>query len=80
VGKIMDIGKAIAKGTHPGGEEGTGVERAIKALVWMTRAFAMLDSSQKGPKVSPELRVGCGISCFARMLIGETADDIEKSR
>jgi hypothetical protein len=58
VAKIMDIGKAIAKGTQSGGEERTGVERAIKALTWMTRAFAMLDSSQKGLKVSPELRVG----------------------
>jgi hypothetical protein len=54
----MDIGKAIAKGVQPGGEVGTGVERATKALAWMTRAFSILDRSQKDLKVAPELRVG----------------------
>jgi hypothetical protein len=76
----MDIGKAIAKGMQPGGEEGTGVERAIKALTWMTRAFTMLDSSQRGLQVSPGLRVGSDPPCAVTYADEGTADDTEKSR
>jgi hypothetical protein len=80
IGKIVDIGKAIAKGMQPGGEKGTGVERSINALTWMARAFSILDSSQKDLKLSPGLRVGNDSPLLVNYLIPGTADDTEKSR
>ncbi|KIM34318.1 hypothetical protein M408DRAFT_19240 [Serendipita vermifera MAFF 305830] len=56
VGRIVDTAKSIAKGRNSDKDERDVVDRALKALEWMTRAFSIVDRHQKTSKLSSSLR------------------------
>lgn len=76
----MEIGKSIAKGKQADGDDVDEVNRAISSLVWMVRAFTIVDGSQNTSTLSPALKVNYNNHHLRSALTCHTANDSTEYR